>query len=73
MFYKVIQCQTLMDSTDRNNSPNRRKKIRYISPNTEHYKFIINKAMSLRGRKHSPGTRETVSDLLYWFLLPETP
>lgn len=28
MFYKVIQCQILMDSTDRNNSPNRKKKKR---------------------------------------------
>lgn len=63
MFYKVIQCQTLMDSTDRNNSPNRRGK--NVLTLSEHYKFIINKAMSLCGHRHSPGTRDTVSDLLY--------
>lgn len=56
MFYKVIQCQTLMDSTDRNNTLNGKKKKMFGSfLNTE---FIINKMMSLGWLGHSPRARE---------------
>lgn len=55
MFIRVIQCQTLMDSTDRNNTPNGKKSVLKLF---EQWICIINKMMSLWWLRHSPGPRK---------------
>lgn len=60
MFYKVIQCQILMDSTDRNNSPNRKR----MFQSSLNGRSVIHEMMPLWWLGQSPKDRKIAYDLI---------